>query len=816
MKEGRSKVIVSSGTGGNGKVQNDDVQASVQMIHNIEVEFEDSKCQFKLNISTTFDQLLEESARYFGIDKDDCFFTDISGGVWPAEGVVQYELGKLTKIPVLRMLLKPVVLGLTTKDIMEEEEEETADVHDDEPSPDEIRRVRFQNLYTDPPRRKIIIELIWFIVFIAMFIAVSQARRSTLEINTVITALQTAFSEANFGEYSEKTYNDISSEADMWEWIQGPLTDGLFPDDGKVMSYGKVVGAIELRQYRVNNRSCTPDSATRYDGPLDYTGYLVDECFGTFSSGHQDTIPFGPSKGNWTGCTPSAAGVLEKSKTCIPGEYCNGLNTCTGCPDSKLFPDCLCPEGRIDTYPNCLCPVEGQEYPCIGWGNVNKGYCCYDGFMLRPKVKGEISVDISGSYGTYPVGSYKIALGTSQAGFQYTVDQLMANNWIDRQTRAIVLQFVIFNPNYRSYAVCQFLFELNISGLMVPFPAKYNVLNLEIFEWTKNKKLFVLEIVLWVFMARFVTTHIVGDMRLVWKGYRSIWPYFRVMWNWIDILILLVIGLTYLLRVFFLLDKNRRKFDPFSSSYTDLTTATYLNALAFRFDAVAVLLMFFKFFKYFALNKKMGVLWKTLIRSVGMLYGFIFLYFLLLMAFVFMANIVFGTKLEGFSTIPDSLTTLLLYLMGDFDFDSLYDADEYWGPILFIFYTVMMYLILLNVFVSILSEAYATESENLKVETQASKKMARRTAGEIYRFAVLAAKDWRARGKINRIRQKRKKQKEIEMADMREKRKAEVLNKKADARAQKAKQKAEEEKKLKDEQAKANYQKTLEDKAAGK
>ncbi len=63
--------------------------------------------------------------------------------------------------------------------------------------------------------------------------------------------------------------------------------------------------------------------------------------------------------------------------------------------------------------------------------------------------------------------------------------------------------------------------------------------------------------------------------------------------------------------------------------------------------------MFFKMFKYFSLNKKMGVLWQTLVRSVGMLYGFIFLYFLLLMSFVFMGNIVFGTKLEGYRLVEE-------------------------------------------------------------------------------------------------------------------------------------------------------------------
>ena len=48
---------------------------------------------------------------------------------------------------------------------------------------------------------------------------------------------------------------------ELFDWMQGPLQDGLFPDtlyndlpnprDGYVMTYNKIVGLIRLRQLRV-------------------------------------------------------------------------------------------------------------------------------------------------------------------------------------------------------------------------------------------------------------------------------------------------------------------------------------------------------------------------------------------------------------------------------------------------------------------------------------------------------------------------------------------------------------------------------------
>jgi len=789
-------------------------------IQNVEVEFDQAKVLFTIGISTTFEDLIDEAARYYGIDRDDCYFTDASGGVWPAEGVIQFELGKLAKIPTLIMALKPVVTGGATLDTMDDDASEAEEkAEDDEPSPEEIRRARYRKLYTDPPRRKLFMELGWFILFLSMFIAVSQARRSTIDINTVITSLNTAFVSNQFGYFDESTYDSISSESDVWNWLQGPLTENLLEVD-RVMTYGKVVGAIELKQYRITNHTCGLKSTIKYDGQLDFDGYFVDACFSTFSGKNHDKTPFGPSAGNWTGCKvhQSTNPHTQPRKSCIPGEYCSGsTNFCTTCPDSELlYPDCQCPRDRADElYPDCLCPIRGQKYPCGHWGE-NRQFCCFDGFMLRPKQAGDLGVSITGDYGTYPVAAHKIAMNPNLQAFQDTIASLQQNNWVDRQTRAIVVQFLVFNPNYRTYSVCRFMFEFIPSGLVVPFPAYLSVISLEIFEWTSNFLLFILEIIMWVFMARFATSCVFGEMLLVWRGYRRLWPYFKNMWNWIDIFILLVIGITYLFRSLFFIDKNRRMFNPFIVVYTDLSTAVYFYQLAFQIDAVAVLLMFFKMFKYFSLNQKMGVLWKTLVRSVQMLYGFIFLYFLLLMAFVLMANIIFGPQIEGFSTISSSMTTLLLFLMGDFDYDSLYQADIYWAPILFIFYTVLMFLILLNVFVSILSEAYATESVNLDIEVKGKRKLARRTAGEIYRFAVLAVKDRQARSKIEKIKKRRKKEKQAELEVSRENRKQELIKQKKEERERKEKQKNSEEKKLQQDQAKLDFQKSLADKAAAR
>jgi hypothetical protein len=51
-----------------------------------------------------------------------------------------------------------------------------------------------------------------------------------------------------------------SACAQVWDWVDGVLTAGLFESDvdetGNIMMYNQLVGAVRLRQMRVSNTSC--------------------------------------------------------------------------------------------------------------------------------------------------------------------------------------------------------------------------------------------------------------------------------------------------------------------------------------------------------------------------------------------------------------------------------------------------------------------------------------------------------------------------------------------------------------------------------
>ena len=56
-------------------------------------------------------------------------------------------------------------------------------------------------------------------------------------------------------------------------------------------------------------------------------------------------------------------------------------------------------------------------------------------------------------------------------------------------------------------------------------------------------------------------------------------------------------------------------------------------------------------------------------------------------------------------------------MLGKFDVTSLLDANSFFGPVLFIFYNLMVVILLLNMFVSIVCDSFATVSKTINTTT---------------------------------------------------------------------------------------------------
>ena len=68
--------------------------------------------------------------------------------------------------------------------------------------------------------------------------------------------------------------------------------------------------------------------------------------------------------------------------------------------------------------------------------------------------------------------------------------------------------------------------------------------------------------------------------------------------------------------------------------------------------------------------------------------------------------LIYGSDIEGYETLTASMSSAFSMMLGKFDALSIVRADKYIGPLAFSLYNIVMICFTLNIFVSIITEAF--------------------------------------------------------------------------------------------------------------
>ena len=94
-----------------------------------------------------------------------------------------------------------------------------------------------------------------------------------------------------------------------------------------------------------------------------------------------------------------------------------------------------------------------------------------------------------GHLALYRGGGYKADLGSTKAGAYSMLDDLRSNNWVDKYTRAVFIEFTVYNGHSNLYCVMNLLLEFTAAGGVLPF---IQLLSTRIDRYVGNFLLFVL------------------------------------------------------------------------------------------------------------------------------------------------------------------------------------------------------------------------------------------------------------------------------------------------------------------------------------
>ncbi|CAH2301373.1 polycystin-2 isoform X1 [Pelobates cultripes] len=306
-----------------------------------------------------------------------------------------------------------------------------------------------------------------------------------------------------------------------------------------------------------------------------------------------------------------------------------------------------------------------------------------------------------GIISTYSGAGYYLDLSRNRKDCSVQIKTLKVNKWLDRGTRAVFIDFSVYNANLNLFCVVRLLVEFPATGGIVT-SWQFQTVKLIQYISTFDYFLATCEIALCIFILYYIVEEII-EIRL----HRL--HYFRSLWNCLDIVII-VLSLVGLAIGLYRISSVE---EPLNNLLLDQNAFPNFESLAYwqiQFNNVAAVTVFFawiKLFKFVDFNRTMTQLSTTMSRCAKDILGFSIMFFIIFLAYAQFAFLVFGTQVDDFSTFQDCILTQFRILLGDFEFNDLEEANRILGPIYFTTFVFFTFFILLNMFLAIISDTYS-------------------------------------------------------------------------------------------------------------
>jgi hypothetical protein len=198
--------------------------------------------------------------------------------------------------------------------------------------------------------------------------------------------------------------------------------------------------------------------------------------------------------------------------------------------------------------------------------------------------------------------------------------------------------------------------------------------------------------------------------------------YFKQFYNYIELVIIAFSWASfsmYLYRlyssyeVYNLLKKSKKDFVQttqitsfIQSAFINLQYISYCNDLLQMFLGFCAAFGTIRFIKLLRFNKKIIVFIQAFSHSIKDLLSFGLLFLILWFSFVQTMYLIFNEKSAQFASLVTSMETLFQLILGKFYVLPIIKANALFGSIFYILYNVLVVFMLINIFLSILTDHY--------------------------------------------------------------------------------------------------------------
>ena len=316
---------------------------------------------------------------------------------------------------------------------------------------------------------------------------------------------------------------------------------------------------------------------------------------------------------------------------------------------------------------------------------------------------------IKASYNSYEGGGYAAVLGYDEDTALGVLSETFGHGWVDRQTRAVILEFAVFNVNTNLISIATYFYEMIAPGSA--FTTK-RVDTLELYSTESGALMFYL-ICQFLFMGMVLFNFI---MMLI-LFYQQRLRFFKSVWNMVDFLMIVssvASVLFYMFRSKSVLKSIKTiQANPYEivDFHSALDWASWENASI----AVAIFMVTLKLLNLIRFNPYVIFLFSSFRQSVGYQLSYLGVFLIVFNAFVISGITFFGRTILNYSSYMQAVISQFQFLLGTaVPIDDLRNDKPFIGPMFALLFVLCMTIVLMNMLVSVLNESYTDAKTNVE------------------------------------------------------------------------------------------------------
>ena len=324
---------------------------------------------------------------------------------------------------------------------------------------------------------------------------------------------------------------------------------------------------------------------------------------------------------------------------------------------------------------------------------------------IRPEFKYTTAKELnSGSYtagiDSYGGGGYVYRVRGSSKSIREDLKTLHQQRWINNHTRAVFLEFSVYNANTNLFGIATIVAEFIPGGGILPY-WRFDPVRL-LHGHEKNGPFVMFCQILFICYILFFTYQFIRDVKT--QGC----SYFHTYWSIADVSIILtsflcffVYGYRYIL--------TREILDTFvetkGNGYMKLQYVGLLDEYYGIMMALILFIAMVKMIKLLRFNNRFKLLIMTLRYCWDDLSGFLVIFFLVFFSFVQLFYTILQSDMEEFHSMKAALQTCFTMMLNKFKFGNMKETSMT-AAVMFFFFAVSCTWVLINVLLTIIIESY--------------------------------------------------------------------------------------------------------------